>query len=145
MEESILNNIKKLLNIGEDNTPFDTDVRIHINTAFMALNQIGLTPEHGFSITGPEEKWSDLLVDETRLEAVKTYVYLRVRLLFDPPAHAFLLDSLQEQLKEMYWRLSVMREYTVFPTEDPPADAEVDGGGPIPSPLRQKTFDGGHP
>lgn len=106
--QHILRSIKKLLGLEEDYTAFDTDVQIHVNTALSTLQQLGVGPEEGFRITGDDETW-DLFLEESghRLEDVKSYIYLRVRLLFDPPPHAFLLTSLQDQIKEFEWRFTV--------------------------------------
>lgn len=108
--DSILVSIKKMLGIGEDDTNFDQDVMIDINTAIMFLNQLGIGPENGFSITGSTEKWSDLLGDRLDLDAVKTYVYLKVRLMFDPPSSAFVLESIDRQITQLEWRLNVQAE-----------------------------------
>lgn len=104
--DSILTQIKKLLGLEEDYTAFDTDIRIHINSALSTLHQLGVGPSEGFSIQGDEESWGLLTLEETHIEAVRSYVYLRVRLLFDPPPHAFLQTAVQEQIKEMEWRLT---------------------------------------
>lgn len=104
--ESILDSIKKLLGpSGIDH--FDTDIIMHINTAFMVLNQLGVGPSEGFSIKDNTAKWSDFLSDETKLEAVKTYIYLKVRLVFDPPNSSSVIESINRQIAEYEWRLNV--------------------------------------
>ena len=108
--DSILTSIKKLLGIAEDYTHFDDDIKIHINTVFMILRQIGVGPASGFSITSNTETWTEFLGDLTELEAVKTYTYLKVRLLFDPPTSSSILDSINRTIDELEWRLNTQAE-----------------------------------
>lgn len=110
-DDSILNSTKKILGIDKDYTAFDVDVITHINTVFAVLNQLGIGPEEGFVIEDAVPTWDAFLGDDPLLNSVKTYVYLRVRILFDPPTTSFLLESLKEQYKELEWRLNVKREY----------------------------------
>ena len=110
MDESILNSVKKILGIASDYDAFDTDIIIHINSVFSTLNQLGLGPDEGFMIEDDSAVWGDFLLDDMRFNAVKTYVYLKVRILFDPPTSGFVLTALQEQSKELEWRLNVYRE-----------------------------------
>lgn len=107
MNESILNNIKKLLGIAEDYTEFDTDIIILINSAISVLNQLGLGSDDTFSITGSTETWSDLLGEHKDLEMVKNYIYLKVRVVFDPPSQSYVLSAYNEQIKELEWRINV--------------------------------------
>lgn len=107
MDKSILNTIKKMLGLEADYTPFDTDIIIHINSALMVLQQLGIGPESGFAITGPDEVWSDFIGDTTALEALKAYVYLRVKVVFDPPQSSVAMESIQSQINEYTWRLNV--------------------------------------
>ncbi len=99
-EESILISIKKLLGLDSENTDFDTDIIIHINTILNNLVQMGIGPKDGFFITDKTSMWSDFIGNDARLEQVKSYVYLRVRLLFDPPANSTLIDSINKNAKE---------------------------------------------
>lgn len=110
MVDSILTSIKKLLGLDESQTAFDVDIVIHINSALATLNQLGIGPEFGFTIDDAAPKWIDFLGDNQRLNPVKTYVYLRVRLLFDPPATSFAIDAIKDQISELEWRLNVERE-----------------------------------
>lgn len=110
MDDSILNTTKKILGIAPDYDAFDTDIIIHINSVFSTLNQLGLGPDEGFMIEDETDGWGDFLLDDMRLNAVKTYTYLRVRVLFDPPTTGFTLTALQEQIKELEWRLNLFRE-----------------------------------
>lgn len=104
--ESILISIKKLLGIAEDYTQFDPDIIMHINSALMVLNQIGVGPEKPVSITDQLNTWQDTLGDIDNIEAVKSYIYLKVRILFDPPSGS-VLEALNRQIDEFEWRLSV--------------------------------------
>lgn len=106
--ESILTSIKKLLGIPEDYTHFDQDIVMHINSAFMVLNQLGIGPDECFTIEYDTSTWEDFLGDAKNIEAVKTYVYLKVRLLFDPPASATVMQSIKDAISEYEFRLSVM-------------------------------------
>lgn len=108
MEESILRSIKKLLGIGADYTAFDQDVMMHINSVFAVMHQIGASPPDGFVITGNDETWSDFLADRKHLELVRSYMYLQVKVLFDPPTTSFALDSINRVGKEYEWRLSIL-------------------------------------
>lgn len=110
MDDSILNSVKKILGVAADYDAFDTDIIIHINSVFSTLNQLGLGPTDGFMIEDDSAVWEDFLLGDMRLNHVKTYTYLRVRVLFDPPTTGFTLTALQEQIKELEWRLSVFRE-----------------------------------
>lgn len=105
--DSILTSIKKLLGIEEAYTQFDQDIIMHINTVFVILNQIGIGPEEGFTISDAYANWNDFLQNNAKLELVKTYIYLKVRLMFDPPASSAAIESMKEQIKELEWRLSV--------------------------------------
>ena len=108
--DSILTSIKKLLGIAEEYTQFDADIIKHINTVFMILTQMGVGPPEGFSITGAYEKWDDFLSDSTNLEGVKTYVYMKVQLMFDPPTSSAKLDSANRIIGELEWRLNLAGE-----------------------------------
>lgn len=108
--DSILTSIKKLLGIAEEYTQFDVDIIKHINTVFMILTQMGVGPPEGFSITGAYEKWDDFLSGSTNLEGVKTYVYMKVQLMFDPPTSSAKLDSANRVINELEWRLNLAGE-----------------------------------
>lgn len=108
--ESILTSIKKLLGIAEEYEHFDSDIIMHINTVFMTLNQIGVGPDSVFHIKSNTETWSDFLGDQTDLEAVKTYVYHKVRLAFDPPTSSSHQESINRQISELEWRMNLQAE-----------------------------------
>lgn len=115
MEESILTSTKKILGLDESYTPFDLDIITHINAAFSILDQLGVGPEGGFMIVDDTTVWDDYVVPQNQLHAVKTYIYLKVRSLFDPPATSFHLTAMNEQLKEYEWRLNTFREVLLEP------------------------------
>lgn len=110
MSDSILNSTKKVLGIDADYDAFDPDIIMHINSAFSTLNQLGLGPDEGFMIEDDTTVWGDFLDDDKRLNSIKTLVYIKVRILFDPPTTSFVLAAQQEQIKELEWRLNVYRE-----------------------------------
>lgn len=104
---SILLSIKKLLGIMPDYEHFDPDIIIHINSAFSVLNQLDVGPEEGFKINDAGECWCQFTDDLPILEMVKDYVYLSVKLIFDPPQTAAAVESFKNMLKEYEWRLNV--------------------------------------
>lgn len=107
MEESILVTIKKLLGIEKTYKAFDTDIIAHINTAFLDLNQIGVGPADGFMIEDDKAVWSDFIGNNKKLNPVQTYVYLSVKLVFDPPLNSSVLESNKQTLTKLEWRLNV--------------------------------------
>lgn len=112
-EESILLSIKKLLGLDRNYNVFDMDIIIHINSVFSILDQLGLrgaNKKGPFYIRGEEEKWSDFLIDPSYLEMVKSYIYLRVRLLFDPPDTGVLHEAIERQIQEFEWRINIQVE-----------------------------------
>lgn len=111
-EKSILISIKKLLGVDEDYTQFDPDIIIHINTVFMTLKQLGVGPTQGFKIADNTAEWEDFITDRIDLEGLKTYIYLKVRLVFDPPQSSYLIENIKEQIKELEWRLNFQVEST---------------------------------
>jgi hypothetical protein len=137
MEQSILKSTKKVLNVGVDDASFDLDIITHINTAFSILTDLGVGPLSGFVIEDEEAVWEDYFPNEddpaklkVQLSKVKTVVFLRTRLLFDPPTVSYLLDSTKEQLREAEWRLNVNREESEWVDPAPDAVLVVDGGDP---------------
>lgn len=112
--ENILDSIKKLLGIDEADLNFDQELIMHINSVFMVLNQLGVGPVGGFKISSNEETWTDFVGARLDLESVKSYIYLKVRLLFDPPQNSFLVAAIEKQIEEHEWRLQVQVEpYTI--------------------------------
>lgn len=108
--ESILTSIKKLLGIGEDYDHFDPDIIMHINSVFMDLTQLGLGPVDGFSIEDDTSEWVDFIPDTKKLQAVKSYIYLRVKLLFDPPSSSAVMEAMNRDIQRYEWRLNVAAE-----------------------------------
>jgi hypothetical protein len=104
-----------MLGIEPDYTHFDQDIIININTVLMVLTQIGVGPSTGLFITDSTQLWADFLGERKDLEAIKTFVYLKVRLLFDPPSNAFIVEAMERQIKELEWRLMVQSEPTPVP------------------------------
>lgn len=121
MEESILTSVKKNLGLADDYTAFDLDILMLINSAFSTLNQLGLGPVDGFSIEDKIPTWDAFIGTDNRLNSVKTYVSLKVRSAFDPPQTSYLVAAMNEQIKELEWRLNVVREGDtwVAPTPEP--------------------------
>lgn len=103
---SILVSIKKLLGLTETYTPFDADIIMHINTVFMTLHQLGVGPSDGFKIEDDTLEWDAYLSDSILLEAAKSYVYMKVKLMFDPPSSSFVIDSYKNLCSELEWRLT---------------------------------------
>lgn len=109
MDNSILNSIKKLLGISPDYTQFDQDIIIHINSIFNILSQLGCTKIEGYSISDDTSTWDEIIDDGTDLDVVKSYVYLRVRMIFDPPTGAA-SETFKETIKELEWRIMVKED-----------------------------------
>lgn len=110
LNESILNSIKKMLGPTEEYTHFDPDIIMHINSVFMILNQMGVGPDKAYSISDDEDTWSDFMPEDELLHSVKSYIYLKVKMLFDPPSSSSIMQSMNEQIKELEWRLNVAAE-----------------------------------
>lgn len=110
MADSILTSVKKIVGIVEADTSFDPDIIMHTNTVFSILTQLGIGPADGFMIEDSTPTWDDFLAGDNRLNMVKTYLYLRVRLLFDPPQTSFVIESLNKQIQELEVRMSIVRE-----------------------------------
>ena len=108
--ESILESIKKLLGIEASYNHFNQEIVLNINAALMFLNQLGVGPLEGFVIQDKKQKWTDFIGGRKDLEAIKTYVYLKTRLTFDPPQMGYLVDAITKQITELEWRLNVQVE-----------------------------------
>ena len=108
--DSILTSIKKMLGIIEEDESFDIDIIIHINTAFSTLTQLGVGPKEGFAIRDKTTLWTEF-VDDIRLENVRSYIYLKVRQLFDPPTNSAVLDAISRQISELEWRMNVTADH----------------------------------
>lgn len=105
--DSILTSVKKMLGITEDYEHFDSDLIMHINSVFMILTQLGVGPSEGYSIENKNDTWDDFVSSDSNLEAIKSYMYLKVKLLFDPPISSAVTDSMSKMISELEWRLNV--------------------------------------
>lgn len=110
--DSILTSIKKMLGLSENYEQFDADIIMHINTVFMNLTQLGVGPAAGFFIEDVDATWSDFVNTDKyiQLNAVKTYIYLKVKLLFDPPLSSAVIESINRTIAELEWRLNAAVE-----------------------------------
>lgn len=108
--DSILTSIKKMLGISEDYTQFDADLIMHINSVFLNLTQLGVGPASGFTIEDETTEWTDFINNNAQLQAVKSYIYLKVKLLFDPPLSSAVIESTNRMISELEWRLNVAAE-----------------------------------
>lgn len=108
--ESILTSIKLLLGITEDYEAFDQQIIAHINSVFMILTQLGVGPPDGFMITSKVDTWNEFVSDEKKMQLVKSYTYLKVKMLFDPPSTSAVMDSTNRMINEFEWRLNLQAE-----------------------------------
>jgi hypothetical protein len=108
--ESILTSIKKMLGIAEEYTHFDADLIMHINSVLSILSQIGVGPAEGFSIKDAVAIWTDFIPEDSRLEFVKSYIYMKVKLLFDPPLSSAVIESINRIIGELEWRINVLSD-----------------------------------
>jgi hypothetical protein len=134
MSDSILTSIKKNLGVPEDYEVFDPDIILYINSAFATLNELGVGPAEGFMIEDKAAVWTTYLGTDPRLNSVKTYIQLRVRMLFDPPQTSYLVEAMKEQILQHEWRLNVVMEHTIWTDPDPDdlstSGQVLDGGAP---------------
>ena len=105
--ESILTSIKKLLGIAEEYEHFDADLIMHINSVFSILTQLGVGPSEGFAIKDDSAVWTDFIQENSKIEMVKSYMHLKVKLLFDPPLSSAVTDVMNRLIGELEWRLNV--------------------------------------
>lgn len=110
--DSILTSIKKMLGIAEEYTHYDADIIMHINSVLATLTQLGVGPSIGFRIEDDLARWSDFISDDPKLDMVKSYMHLKVKLLFDPPLSSAVIESMNRMISEMEWRLNVAAEST---------------------------------
>lgn len=131
-DASILNSTKQALGLAPTYDVFDPELIMHINSVFMKLQQLGVGPAQGFMIEDEEATWSDFLGESLNLNAVRTYVVLSVRMIFDPPGTSFLMASYEKQIAEYEFRLMIQtEEFTGEPIvlPDGPLVIDFDGGG----------------
>lgn len=115
--DSILNSIKKMMGPGLDYNAFDTDLIIHINTVFSILTQLGVGPKNGFIIQDEDDVWSDFVDDDRTIEMAKSYIYLKCKLMFDPPQNSFIVNSYEKLCSEYEWRLNVSADGKEYPEQ----------------------------
>ena len=116
--DSILNSVKKMLGIEPDYTHFDSDITMHINAVFMILTQMGVGPVNGFVIYDSKAVWTDFVPDQIKVESIKTYVFLKVKLIFDPPLNSAVLEAMNRMISELEWRLNI--NHDIVDKEDEP-------------------------
>ena len=109
--ESILTSIKKMLGITKEYEHFDADLIMHINSVFMILHQLGVGPTDGFAITGKTETWTDFMPESTQMQLVQSYMYLKVKLVFDPPLSSAVIEVIRQQINEFEWRLKIQADF----------------------------------
>jgi hypothetical protein len=131
VEQSILKSTKKILGLPDDYTVFDLDVITHINTAFSTLTQLGVGPSAGFMIEDATPVWADFIGADLQYNAVKSYVFLKVKSLFDPPQTSYLIAAQNEQMRELEWRLNVRREGTSWTPGAIPLSGVIYGGDAV--------------
>ena len=113
MTDSILNSVKKMLGITEEYTHFDADIIMHINSVFSILTQLGVGPDEGFAIEDETTSWSEFVPEETGsllLSSVRTYMFMKVKMMFDPPLSSSVAEAYNRQISELEWRLNVAAE-----------------------------------
>lgn len=126
MSSSILKDTKLALGLDAEYAPFDHDVMLHLNSVLSDLHQLGIGPPDGLSVSGVETQWTALMQDDPRLNNVKSYIYLRVRMLFDPPTLGYLITAMEKLIEKTEWRITIAQdEITRPPIEEEPA---VNGG-----------------
>lgn len=123
--DSILGSIKKILGIADGDESFDVDIVIHINSVFARLHQLGIGPDEGFFIEDDTATWDTFLDGDPRLNNVKTYVYLRVRMLFDPPASSYHTQAAKEQIEQLEYLINTYREGYAWTDPSPPVLSEL--------------------
>lgn len=119
MTDSILLTVKKMLGIAEEYHAFDIDIITNINSVFLTLNQLGVGPKDPYQIAGVDEVWTDF-VDSKTVPGIQTYIYLKTRLLFDPPTNSFLVENVNKQISELEFRMNVQVD-TKYPEEEEPS------------------------
>ena len=114
MDESILISVKQMLGLHAEDETFDPELMMHINSVFTTLYQLGVGPEEGYRITSKDNKWSECIPQEEHYDLMKSYIYMKVRYLFDPPTIGSLNDALKKQIDEAEWRLNINYENSII-------------------------------
>ena len=110
MTDSILDSVKKMCNVAEDDPSFDQDLILYINSAFMTIMQEWHGMDHAFRVVDGSETWDDLLADDTDFEGVKELVGLKVRMVFDPPSNSSVMQALKDEIQNLEWRLYIWKD-----------------------------------
>lgn len=110
---NILADTKESLGVAAEVGPFDTEIKMHINSALADLNQLGIGPVAGFAVDDGSEIWENFVSDDLKLGSIKTYVHLRVKQIFDPPANSWTQTALKDQIEKLEFRLNTAREYQI--------------------------------
>lgn len=110
LDQSILRTIKQMLGLTNELTAFDEELIVHINSVFTILNQLDVGSDDGFMITGYDETWSELTDQVTIATMVKEYIYLKVRMIFDPPASSVVSEAYNQRIAELEWRMNIQAE-----------------------------------
>lgn len=137
--ESILDSIKKMIGVDKDYGAFDVDLLIAINGVFTILNQLGVGPEKEFSITGPDETWLDFFGVTNAIALVKPYMYLKCKLIFDPPSTGVLHEAIERQISEFEWRLAIQADPVSYPSDEGGSGNDGDDEPSNPSPSEGTT------
>lgn len=129
MTDSILTTTKNALGIEESNTSFDDELVMHINSVLSEFTQLGLGPDVGYAITDASQTWADFISDELRYNQAKSLLFLKVRMLFDPPSIGYVLTALEKVIEKAEWRVNIAREEVVYPpvveTDDDLEDEDI--------------------
>lgn len=131
MEQKILASVKKVLGLDSTDTSFDLDILTHINSSFSTLHDLGLGPDDGFMIEDDTPVWADYGETDQVINRVKTYVYLKTRVVFDPPTTSYAITAAKEQIEELEWRLNREREESSWVDPDPPEFPVDQFGDPV--------------
>jgi hypothetical protein len=108
--DSILTSVKKMLGIEEEYTHFDNDLIMHINSVLSILTQIGVGPQEGFSIKDKTALWAEFVPENPVLDSIKSYTYLKVKIIFDPPLTSSVIEAMNRTIEELTWRIQVAAE-----------------------------------
>lgn len=117
MEDSILNTIKKMVGVGVDYSVFDVDIIVLINSALSTLRDLGIGPKEAFVVEDETQKWKDYILNINDFVDVKEYIFLKVKIMFDPPSSSYVLDAYKNRMSELEWRLNVRSESECFREE----------------------------
>lgn len=126
MGESILTDTKKNIGITESDTSFDDDIIMHLNSVFSTLQQLGVGPDDGFMVEDSSDEWYDFIGENNSWNFIRSYIFLKVKMLFDPPSTSFHLEAMNKQIQEFEFRISVNREWQLNPVDPMSVEEEDD-------------------